>query len=259
MHGEELVRQVIAKVEAEGLGIVGGFGMPQPIPAAAVEALRFPNGAPLPPSLKTWLAFDGSFVEWFSDLEAPAFAPSSVADAATRAFGDTPTSRKFAALGTTLSADCYLLPKGTRARRMLYTGATDSSGEMPILVLDNEEPPFVVVEYPGFDVYLASAAGIVFAPKRVFGAFGEDETYGPRMKEHVDRVLGGHPSLKFGDEGFAEEATQEVEIEGTVLLGPADKLPEGYVVIEQVVTPLGGMPLRLAAPAEAVRARKRSP
>src|SRR5262249_28750111 len=49
-----------------------------PLPPALLERLTFPSGKPLPPSLKRWLAFDGTWLRdlgWFSSLDQAAFAP----------------------------------------------------------------------------------------------------------------------------------------------------------------------------------------
>lgn len=255
MQGVELVQAVIAKVHEEGFGITGQVEPRQPLAADVVDALRFPNGAPLSPSLREWLRFDGTLVGWFDDLEAPKLERSSVSQLALRMYGNAHQAGPFSALeGKTLPGDCYPLPKGTLARRFLYVGEPDSIGEYPVLVMDVDGPPFVCVECPGFDVYLATLAGLVYPPRRVFGCFVEDETYGPRMREHIARVLSGRPSLKLGDEGFTTEVKHEVAAEQTVLLWPGDPLPEGFVVIEEIMNPVKGLPMRLAAAASAVRA-----
>ncbi|NUP13106.1 MAG: hypothetical protein HOW73_44260 [Polyangiaceae bacterium] len=256
MQGLELVRYVIEKVQDRGLGMFGATTAPTPLSPEQLDALTFPNGSPLSPSLREWLAFDASIVGWFEDLETPAFAASNMGDVARAAYAEERHTTAFSTLSTqALPDNGYLLPGGKVVRRFLYTGATDSTGEYPILAFDVDGLPFVGIEQPGFDVWLACAAGVLFPPRQVIGSFIDDELLGPRMKEHADKLFGGRLSLALGDEGFDPPATQEVDTEETVLLGPNDPLEDGYVVIQEIVNPLTGTPMRVAARSSAVRSR----
>lgn len=257
MHGIELVRRVIEKVQNEGIGIMGHVGAPQPLPPQTLEGLRFPNGAPLSPSLREWLAFDASLVGWFGDLETPKLERTDMRAVARAAYGDERLSDEFSVLGKkTLPGDGYLLPRGKLARRFLYAGEPDSTGEYPVLVFDVDGHPFVSVEHPGFDVWLAVTAGLLYPPRQVLGGFADDEVYGPRMKEHADRLFGGRVSLQREDEGFDPEAKHEIPTSETLLLGPADPIPDGYIIVDEFVNPVKGLPMRLVAPAASVRERR---
>ncbi|MBK6515528.1 MAG: hypothetical protein IPG04_15805 [Polyangiaceae bacterium] len=256
MQGVELVRQVIERVREVGLGALGHAGEPRPLSDAALDALRFPSGAPLSPALREWLAFDASMLGWFEDLDAPSFAALDVAKVAEQAYGPGKRSEAFATLvRQTLPGHGFLLPRGRLARRFLYVGDPDCTGEPPVLVFDVDGRPYVGVEHPGFDVWLGFAAGLVAPAREVLGGFADDERFAPRMKEHAERLFGGKLSLQLGDEGFDPGAQREVAIGETVLLGPLDELREGYVVVEEVVNPFTGLPMRVAAPASAVRDR----
>lgn len=239
---------MIARLENEGMGALGTLDAPRPMERSRIDALRFPNGDELPPSLARWLAFDAAWLGWLDEEGGLALGPSPIARVAERAFGFTECARDFGVLEATLPADAYLLPKGTSARRILYTGAVDDRGEMPVLVLDSDGPPFVCIEAPGFDVYLATVTKQLFPPSRVFDGFFEDETYGPRMQQHADALFGGRRSLKLGDDGFTRILETAAAPDETLLLGPNDTLPEGYEVIEVVDNPFAGVPMRLAAP-----------
>ena len=41
------------------------------MPTAVLAPLSFPDGKPLPPSLRRWLAYDASFVKLFADPAQP--------------------------------------------------------------------------------------------------------------------------------------------------------------------------------------------
>ncbi len=233
------------------MGILGTLEPPRPIEGGRIEALRFPNGAALPPSLARWLAFDAGWLGWLDDEGEVALGASPIARVAERAFGFTECARDFGLLAGTLPRDAYLLPKGTSARRVLYTGSVDDRGEMPVLVLDSDGPPFVCIEAPGFDVYLATVTKQLFPPSNVFDAFFEDETYGPRMQQHADGLFQGRRSLKLGDDGFARVVEIAAAPDDTILLGPNDAIPDGYAVVETVENPFLGAPMRLVAPRRA--------
>lgn len=252
----ELVREVIAKVKEEGLSLLGVMGEPRGLDPTQLDALRFPNGAPLSPALREWLAFDATYLGWFEDLDAPALPRRNVAELAAASFPDPRRHEPFRALvAETLPGDCYLVPGGRVARRFLYVGAPDDAGEPPVLVIDVDGPPFVAVEYPGFDVYIASRARIVESPKQVFGSMIEDERFTDRMNQHIKKCLGGLPSLKYGDVGFVGEATHEVDVEAAKMLSPHEQVPEGWVVVQELMNPLTMLPMRLIAPEAAVRPR----
>lgn len=253
----ELVAEVIRRVEEEGLGVLGGAGAPRGLAPARLDALRFPNGAALSPALRAWLAFDATYLGWFDDLDAPSLPRRDVAELARASFPSPRHHEPFRALLTegTLTGDCYVVPGGKVARRFLYVGEPDASGEPPVLVLDPESPSFVAVEYPGIDVYLAVRARLVETPKPVFGSIAEDERFRPRMAEHVERCLRGSPSLKYGDIGFVGEAKVDVDVETARMLAPNEAVPEGWVVVQEFPNPLTRMPMRLAAPEAAVRPR----
>lgn len=232
------------------MGILRHVGSPIPVPQAELDKLTFPNGAPLSPSLREWLAFDGSLLEWFPDVEAPTLPRQNLGEVAIAAYGDTPQARHFAAAMQTLPENALLLPRGKVARRVLYVGATDSIGEYPVLGLDTDGLAFVCIEQPGFDVYLATLAGILYPPRAVFGAYADDERFAARMAEHIERTLGGRPAIKYGEEGFTAAPQVEVAPDATILLGPEDPLPEGYYVVEEMFSPFQPVPMRLAAPKE---------
>ncbi len=190
MHGVELVRVVIEKLEHEGFGDDPPVG----VPADALEGLRFPNGTELSASLKTWLAFDASFLGWFDDPQKPVFAGTKFDSWTLDEYG---MDWGFGALTKRLPGDCYPVPLGTDSRRCLYIGEhRDSIGEPPVLVIDVDDLPYAGVEYPGIDVYVAHAFGVVSEPEQVYGAYRKHKVYGARMQEHADALFGGKVGLE---------------------------------------------------------------
>ncbi len=219
-HGVELVDAVIGVVEREGLDVLGGRGRrraakPVPVPPERLASLAFPDGKPLSPALRRWLAFDASWLGWFDDPEHPVFRPLKLGALAKAEFG---ADWGFSRAEEFFPADCYALPFGADSRRALYAGEADARGEYPILVLDIDDAPYIGIDYPGIDAYLAEAAGILARPAGGYGAFLRDEAYGPRMRPHADRWffgragselenLGQEPPAMIPDEGAALEAS----------------------------------------------------
>ena len=72
---QDLVQMVIDefRLHPEKLG-----GTPTPIVPEVLEKLTFPDGKPLPPSLKQWLAFDAACLGLFSDLANLVITPLSL-------------------------------------------------------------------------------------------------------------------------------------------------------------------------------------
>jgi len=205
-HGLALVQPVIEKVQAEGFGVLGDCGVPtlvqpRPVPLEVLATLTFPNGQPLSPSLKHWLAFDSSWLNWFDPVQ-PLFRPLKLGDYVTREF-DALWGGIYAAVGKTLlTGDCYGLPFGSYSRRFLYVGHTDSLGEYPVIMIDTDDLPYVAIEYPGLDVYLAAHAGVL-QPDEVIDE--NHPIYGWRVREHAQLNLGGWAEFEIGSEVWFDE------------------------------------------------------
>lgn len=203
-HGLALVDRVIRKVHLEGFGVLGERGQsvtsPKPLPLDDLARLTFPNGRPLSPSLKHWLAFDTAWLGWF-EPQAPSFTPTTLGDYV-REF-DTAWGGAYAQLGQRLlRGDCYGLPGGTETRRFLYVGHTDSLGEYPVIMIDTAALPYVAIEYPGLDVYLAAQAGVLDNEDVIDGAH---PVYGWRVREHAQLNLGGRTEFELGSDIWFEE------------------------------------------------------
>ena len=190
-QGVDSVELVIAHVERTGALL---SGKPKPVPAAALERLTFPDGSRLSPSLRRWLAFDASWLGWFTSVSKPVFRPKKLGQYAKDeyeldwGYGD---SEK------TVSGDCFGVHGGSDSRRFLYVGAPDSLGEHPVLLTDTDDSPYLCVEYPGIDVYLAIHSGLI-EHRGVYASLADDPRYASRMKEHAKNNLGGSRAVDLG-------------------------------------------------------------
>lgn len=186
LHGVDLVDAVIRKITRDGLD---GFGDDErvPIPAATLARLRFPNGKPLSPALARWLAFDAGWLGWFADPRKPVFRPRTLGD---YTIAEYDFDWGFGQLG--FDGEVYgFEDAGSESRRLLYVGEPDSIGEYPVLVTDADSNPYITVEYPGIDVYLAVMMSLVKYNMGVYGAMLGHPVYGARMKQHAARYFAG--------------------------------------------------------------------
>jgi len=206
VQGVPLIELVIDRVRANPHCISGFCGdrpleEAQPILPEVLERLAFPSGKPLTPSLKRWLAFDGSWLRdlgWFSSPEGDAFTPRRLDQIVEEEFGM--WGDFYAPLGAWLT-ECFLLPGGSDSRRIYAVTEPDDMSEYPVLVIDTDDMPYAAVMYPGFDVFMADEAGLLGIDFDTYeGLFG-DRRYAARLKEHARHLFNG----KRGIECFEEE------------------------------------------------------
>lgn len=243
LHGAALVEVAIARVQERGFALLGNCGVkppkkPAPLAKAVLDTLTFPNGKPLPPSLRRWLAFDASWLAWFDDLAHPTFEPLQLGAFAELEFD---MDWGFSTFEGKLPGDCIGLHFGSESRRLLYIGEPDSHGEYPVLVIDTDDVPYVGLEYPGFDVYIAEAAGLLQDREHeTYGDLLDDAVYGGRMQEHADGLFGGKVGfeeldlLEEGEEVDEEDYEDLEELEDFDLsddpdLGGDDWEDDGYL------------------------------
>jgi hypothetical protein len=195
-QGVDLVDLVIAKAKKDGFGNVGGKKgkPPRPIPPKALDALRFPDGSALSPSLRRWLAFDASWLGWFDDISHPVFKPKKLGQYARDEYE---MEWGYKTLEPKIGGDCFGLHGGSDSRRLLYVGKPDKTGEHPVLLTDTDDAPLLCVQYPGVDVYLAVHADVIRADG-AYGSFAKDPRFAGRMKEHGKLNLGGKTLIELG-------------------------------------------------------------
>lgn len=184
LRGVALVDAVIARI-TQGKG---GIEVAQlrPMRAEDIASLRFANGAPLPPSLQRFLAFDTTWLRArFPGWNLPALEVATVARLVDRTLGAFATA--FQPLPPGMTRGLALgLDAGSDSMRLLFLGATDEHGEYPVLGVDVDDEPNVVVAAPGFDVWLAQQAGLV----RGLAGYAED------VRAQQKRNLGGRARLE---------------------------------------------------------------
>jgi hypothetical protein len=201
-HGVALMERVIEKVRAEGFSFADAVAIdrPQPVPPQVIETLRFPNGEVPSPSLRCWLAFDGSWLAglgWFADPARPVLMPRGLGAFAGEQHAEECASA-FTALQGHLPGDFYLLPLGADSRRALYVGGHDAIGEHPVIVTSDEDGGYVGLAYPGFDVYMAELAGVLSLDFRgnYTGLHGHRD-YKARLAHHVEASFAGQKYFRY--------------------------------------------------------------
>lgn len=249
-QGTKLVQKVIKKLQTKGFDVLDEDREPRPIPRDLLASLRLPGDKPLSPSLVEWLAFDAGFLGWFADGETPTFPTMNVGELALSVYDPAvdPLAHTFRGLAQgALPGLCLPLPLGADSRRFLYLSEPDGIGEYPVLLIDIDDQPFVCVEYPGLDVYLATHAGLIKPPEKVYGAYADDPRFAERMQHHIEAALGGRREIELEDDGFP---LLEGPDEGALapppraILGPDDEVPEGYVVDRVGMNPFTQQPMR---------------
>jgi len=217
-QGVELVDLAIVSIRLDPRPIAGFCNdyplvEPRPLPAPVLEGLTFPSGKPLPPSLKRWLAFDGSWLQslgWFSSLDGPIFTPRTLGQIADAEYG--PYIREVAELSGMKEGDlnfyslldplfpeCFLLPQGTDSRRIFAVTEPDDMGEYPVVVIDEDDVSYVAVMYPGFDVYMGDVSGVLDLDFGTYESLHQDHRYAARLALHARHLFGGKPSIELMD------------------------------------------------------------
>lgn len=184
LRGVALVEKVIKRIRADD-----AIEEPEPVPPKVLERLKFPNGKPLSPGLKAFLAFDSSWLCWFSDPSEPEFEPMSVSELVEdelEGWGEA-----FEEVDPMLPGDCFLLPGSSDSKRFIYVGEADTFGEYPVFVVDTDIAPWIGLDTPGFDVWIAREFGLVAPPS----SFGEvPAEYVPHMDAHAKLNFDGRKS-----------------------------------------------------------------
>lgn len=190
LRGAPLVERVIDKLRADG-----ELPHPEPVPADVLARLRMPDGKPLPPSLRSLLAVDGS---WLGVLEGdpPKLAFRSLTELVRQEFGDEVASF-IADFERLLPGKCLLVPQGSDSRRFMYAGQPDDHGEYPVFVIDTDDVPWIGLAYPGLDVYLADGTVTEVMTANYTDA-SRHAVYGPMIVDQAKRNFRGFIGLALG-------------------------------------------------------------
>lgn len=213
LEGAELVARAIAS---------GKLPVTTPAPLD-VSRITFIDGAPLPPSLATLLAWDASWLAslgWF-DLQPFRWTPRTLAEIAGESF-DLPAFKT-----------CFVLPGGSDSKRVLVvTNEPDALGEYPIVLTDDDEVPFLCVYMAGLDVFLGDLAGVQPVRGNDYGAVSRDERFRARMSHHGKKLMKGRIWTDFPRDTLRPrpEKRGRNPFGGADLVIPA--VPEGEVDID---------------------------
>ena len=164
---DSLIGRVISKLRTDGGG--SGFGCdaydkPRPLAADKLAKLTLPGGKPLSPSLRTWLAFAGSW--GVPVMNRGALQHEAVSEIVARIFDAKPSDYQeyFDAVDAEYPAGGVVLPQSASQAHVLYLGVTDDAGEHPILGFEIAEGGWV--KYPSFASFLADYFGVVPTKKQ---------------------------------------------------------------------------------------------
>ncbi|MEO8549801.1 MAG: hypothetical protein ABI678_07500, partial [Kofleriaceae bacterium] len=185
LRGAALVDSLLTMIQEQGGGIPGmPVEEPEGLTAEELAGLSLPGGRPLPASLAKLLAFDQDFLDVLEDDDDGKLqlAFRSFKDLMAEEFDEeTAANVDFSEL---LPGPCLVIPSeasGLDARaRFMYAGEPDAFGEYPVFVVDIAEVPFVAIEYPGLDVFLADGITEDIVDDGALGCF-EHPVYGPML------------------------------------------------------------------------------
>src|SRR5262249_17326067 len=154
-----------------------------------LATLTMPNGAPLPPSLRTLLAYDASWLEglgWLTRTPAFSWTPRTLSEIAESeiGFGD--------AFDLDTMRPCFLLPGGSDSRRVLVViESPDALGEFPIILIDTDDVPFLCVYMAGLDIFLGDYAKVQPVSGKSYVDVARDERFRARMDHHGRKLMKG--------------------------------------------------------------------
>jgi len=203
LRGEALVDTVLAKINEEGGGLSGmpqiAADEPDGLTPEELAGLSLPGGRPLPPSLAKLLAFDQDFLDVLENGDDGKLALSfcSFKDMMAEQFDDETADN--ADFSDMLPGQCLVLPGEGNSRRFMYVGEPDAFGEYPVFVVDIDDIPYVAIEYPGLDVFLADGVTEDILDEDTPDCF-EHPIYGSMLADQARRNFGGWKCYDLGGE-----------------------------------------------------------
>lgn len=194
LRGAPLVERVIAKLEGKlpSRSVIQHPKRTKPEAADPKELASLTLGdAPLPASMRTWLAFDARWLPL--DIAKKKIRPKTFGAIVGERL---PQIAEFieASGQKLLPGPCYELLTPTECNEsailFVYDGpkARDEAGEPPVLGLDIQDEPMIGVYGAGFDLYLARLCDVVPSPGYALGA--GPKGYEADGKAAFERVVG---------------------------------------------------------------------
>lgn len=203
LRGAALVDLTLATIQ-DGGGLLP-TEEPEGLTPEELAGLSLPGGRPLPPSLAKLLAYDQDFLDILEndDEGRVQLAFRDFKDMMAEEFDDeTAENADFSEL---LPGPCLVIPGDNESRRFMYAGEPDAFGEYPVFVVDIADVPFVAIEYPGLDVFLAEGVTEDIVDEGTLGCW-EHPVYGPMLEDQARRNFA---SWKVYD--LAEEDSEKLE------------------------------------------------
>jgi hypothetical protein len=175
LEGADLVRAAIAS---------GKLPIESPSPLDPSK-ITLPNGSPLPPSLATLLSWDSSWLEtrgWFRTSPSFSWTPRTLGQIAGEPF-------EVATFST-----CFVL-----SERCIFvvTNEPDALGEYPVVLIDDEQVPFLCVYMAGLDVFLGDLSGVQPITGNTYEDVARDPRFRSRMDHHGRKLMKGRISTDF--------------------------------------------------------------
>jgi hypothetical protein len=201
-RGASLVKKAIEAAAAT-------IPAPEPVPAGALKKLRLPDEEKLPAGLKTWLAFDSTFLGWEIDDEEPEFEAMGFADVIEEVFGEEAVPA-FGEACELLEGDCVLIEGEGETRSFLYVGTPDELGEYAVISVAHGDKARVAGFMP-FDVWIAQRMGVVAKGEEL--GWVPDE-YVPAAQALADANAGGKRAFDSEHREIERESDDEDEDEG---------------------------------------------
>lgn len=217
-QGAALVALVIDRVKAQGWSVLdvsrdGSWPAHdrdfRPLSPEVLDTLTLPDGAPLPPSLRAWLAFDAMWLAslgWFELAPAFRWTPRTLRAIVADEFGGGPDEEPdeepneepdeepdwASYFDVPALAHGFLLPGGSESRRIwMLSPAPDTTGDHPLLYIDIDDIPSMGAMYPGFDVWLGVEAGVIATSGATYTSAFEDFRFASRLRHHARTICAG--------------------------------------------------------------------
>lgn len=240
LEGIALVQAVIGQVREQGLGAVFKHiprnSEPRAVAPEVLDRFRFDGDVPLTPCMKAWLAFDGSLFGWFNAKG------QKLGQLVAEQFGELSF---FEVFERSLPRLCYPLPFNHDAERVsfVYPAIPDTIGELPVLTAEQENG-YVLVGYPGIDVFLGYHAGLLEKDWR--------KRFAGRLGEHIRQTLHGKQVLVLGEGEYDPSQPAEDSLPGgvekvdakTYSLKGTGPVPPGFRVVRELENPFTKEPMR---------------
>lgn len=184
-RGPDLISAIVAALVSPDSPV----GEPSPLDASALRRAEDAAGVALSPSMAALFQLDAGWIRremgWFDDegvLQARPLAELVAEHAGALAEG-------FADILDRFPGRALRLDAGSDSARFLYLGDPDPLGEYPVVAIDHDDLPWLGVEEPGFDVWLAKQLGVAMAATKADLEATHKRLFGRKTAWSIDEPL----------------------------------------------------------------------